>query len=222
MTYLEDLKTLPGDARLAFRRDGAGGVWKAVATRSVHRVFRAGRVIVFAQQLNDRIQVTTPPGVVIRSADSHECSALASIAGRREASQFQMLLAKGRHCLIAWRGDRPVGYGWVADDAGPDIVLWPLPFDLPASAAYLWNLYVLPEERSGGIGSALAQARLQLARERGFREAWRMVAASNAPSLRTVQKSSRSTRMVGEVRFVQLLSRAYSQFTPAAPCTKTT
>jgi ribosomal protein S18 acetylase RimI-like enzyme len=219
--YLEDLKTLPGDARLGYRHEGAAGIWKALAGRVIHRVFRAGRVTVFAHLLEDRIEATTLPGVVIRNAGLGDVRALASIAGQREAGRAEKLLANGRHCLIAWRGEQPVGYAWVADHAGPDIMVWPLPFDFPAGAAYLWNLYVLPRERSTGIGSALALARLRLAQKRGFREGWRMVAPSNTASLRTVRKSATSTRVVGEVRFVQLFSRAYCRFIPAAPLAET-
>jgi ribosomal protein S18 acetylase RimI-like enzyme len=134
------------------------------------------------------------------------------MAGQREVSRFRTLLARGRRCLIAWRDETPVGYAWLADQIGPDVVVWPLPLEFPASAAYLWNLYVLPAERSNGIGSALARARLRVAKENGFREGWRMVSPSNEPSLRTVRKSASGTRTVGEIHFVQLLGRSYARF----------
>ncbi len=214
--YLMDLKTLPGDARLAYRHEGVRGVWKAVATRSLHRLIRTGRVIVFAQSIGEGPQIAPPPGVMIRMAGLSDRPAFASLAGEREGARFEQLLRNGRHCLIAWRGEKPVGYAWIAGHAGPDVTFWPLPFGLPANAAYLWNLYVLATERSAGIGSALAQARLQFARERGFEEGWRMVAPANTASLRTVRKSAAGTRVVGQVRFVQLLNRAYGRFTPSA------
>jgi ribosomal protein S18 acetylase RimI-like enzyme len=91
-------------------------------------------------------------------------------------------------------------------------MLWPLPFEFPSDAAYLWNLYVLPSERSNGTGTALAQARLRLARELGFREGWRMVAPSNRPSLRTVEKSGTGTRIVGELQFVHFMGRTFGRF----------
>jgi ribosomal protein S18 acetylase RimI-like enzyme len=213
--YMMNLKTLPGDARLAYRHEGVRGAWKAVATRFLHRLIRTGRVIVFAQSIGDADHIAPPPGVMIRVAGLSDRPAFASLAGEREGTRFDQLLRNGRHCLIAWRGEKPVGYAWVADQAGPDVTFWPLPFGLPANAAYLWNLYVLPTERSSGIGSALAQARLRLARERGFEEGWRMVAPFNTASLRTVRKSAAGTRIVGEVRFVQLLDRAYARFTPS-------
>jgi hypothetical protein len=42
-----------------------------------------------------------------------------------------------------------------------------------------------------------------------------MVAPTNAPSLRTVQKTGAGTRLIGEIRFTQLLGRTYARFTPS-------
>ena len=213
-SYLYDVRTLPPDAVLAFRREGMKGLWKAVAVRSVHRVLRAGHAIVFAHSLDAVAEPALPPGVRIDLATDQDWPALAALAGQREVSRFRTLISQGRHCLIAWRDDRPVGYAWLADEIGPDVVVWPFPLEFPAGAAYLWNLYVVPAERSNGIGSALARARLRLAKEKGFREGWRMVSPSNAPSLRTVRKSASSTRVVGRIQFVQLLGRSYARFIP--------
>ena len=214
-TYLYDVRTLPGDALLAYGAEGLRGAWKAVAGRSLHRVVRSGRLIIFAHRLDQLVEVPAPAGVRITLAREEDAPALASLVGRRELRRFGAWLTAGRRCLVAWRGAAPVGYAWVAHPIGPDVALWPLPFAFPSSAAYLWNLYVLPSERSTGIGSALAAARLRLARDAGLQEGWRMVAPSNAPSLRTVQKSTAGTRVVGELRFIQLLGRNFARFTPA-------
>ena len=196
--YWLDLKTLPGDALLAYRHEGWTGAWKAVATRSLHRIFRRGRLMVFAHQVDQMVDLPPPAGVRITQPTAAEWARLASLVGRRELQRFRALSARGRRCLVAWRGETPVGYAWVADDLGPDVAVSPLPLAFPSSAAYLLNLYVLPSERSSGIGSALASGRLRLARESGFREGWRMVAPTNAPSLRTVQKTAAGTRLVGD------------------------
>ena len=215
-SYLHDIRTLPADAMLGYRNEGARGVWKSVAARSLHRLVRGGRLIVFAHPLEVKRDLELPAGVAITSASEQDWTALAGMVGQRELSRFGALHAKGRRCLIAWRGNKPVGYAWVANEIGPDVTLWPFPVQFPRTAAYLWNLYVLPSERSSGIGSALAHARLQLAREMGFREAWRMVAPSNTASLRTVRKSATATRVVGNITFIQLLNRTYARFTPYA------
>jgi GNAT superfamily N-acetyltransferase len=210
--YLLDLRTFPSDAALAYRTEGIRGVWKAVATRSLHRVLRAGRLIVFAHSLDRDLDPALPPGIRVTRATDDELQQLGSLTGQRDVTRFRSLVRNGRHCLIAWRGDQPLGYAWVAAGVGPDVMLWPLPLEFPADAAYLWNLYVIPSERSNGIGTALAQARLRLAQELGFREGWRMVAPSNHPSLRTVSKSGAGTRIVGELDFVQLMGRTFGRF----------
>jgi GNAT superfamily N-acetyltransferase len=86
---------------------------------------------------------------------------------------------------------------------------------MPSDAAYLYHFYVLQEERGNGIGAALASAGLRLAKDLGFRQTWQMIAPSNHASLRTLAKSGRDPRVVGELRFLQLLTRAYVRFTPA-------
>jgi GNAT superfamily N-acetyltransferase len=126
---------------------------------------------------------------------------------QRDLARFRGLVAAGRHGLVAWRGSQPIGYAWVAERIGPDVTLCDLA--LPAHAAYFWDLYVSPSERCNGIGSALAGARIQKARELGFSEGWRMIAPSNGASLRTLAKTGSGTRIVGEFRYLKVLSRAH-------------
>jgi GNAT superfamily N-acetyltransferase len=114
---------------------------------------------------------------------------------------------------VAWRGSQPIGYGWVAERLGPDVTA--CRFALPPHAAYLWDLYVIPSERSNGVGSALASARVRTARELGFSEAWRMIAPSNGASLRTLARTGNGNRVIGELRFLKVLSWMRVRFTPA-------
>jgi ribosomal protein S18 acetylase RimI-like enzyme len=215
--YLADIRTFPADAALGYRHEGVRGAWKALATRTLHRVVRTGRLVVFAHPVGSHTEdAALPSGVRIARATERDVPALSALVGQREVTRFRDLIARGRHCLIAWRNEQPVGYTWVSAGIGPDVSVWPLPFQFPSDAAYLWNLYVLPSERSSGIGTALARARLQLARELGFKEGWRMVAPTNRASLRTVQKSGPGTRVVGELNFVQLLGRTWGRFRPHA------
>jgi GNAT superfamily N-acetyltransferase len=150
--------------------------------------------------------------VNIRSIEEEDWLPLSGMVMYRTLARFRALVAAGRHGLVAWRGSKPIGYGWVAERIGPDVTICPL--ELPPYASYLWDLYVVPEERSNGVGSALASARLCKARELGFREGWRMISPLNAPSLRTLANSGDGARMVGELRYVKFLSRTHSRFTP--------
>lgn len=210
--YWRDWRTFPADAALSYRHNGIPGIGKVLGPRTIHRVFRQGRLIVFAQPLDRLPEIQPPAGVTIGRLTETEWPALATIVTRRELERFRELIAAGRHCLVAWRGVQPIGYAWVAERVGPDVTLVPLP--LPDDAAYLWDLYVLPTERSNGIGSALASARLRTARECGFREGWRTIAPSNRASLRTLAKSGPGARIVGELRYLKLLTRMYIRFTP--------
>ena len=212
--YAADLRTFPGDASLGYRNDGMQGVWDAFAQRWIFRVIRVGHLIVYAQPVDEAPEILPPVGVTISSLGSAAWPALAGLVPERTLDRFPELLAAGRHCLVAWRGSEPIGYAWVAERMGPDVTLCPL--ELPPYAAYLWDLYVLPRERRNGIGSALASARIRTARERGFREGWRMIAPSNHASLRTLARSAAGTRVVGEIRFVKIMTRMHVRFTLGA------
>jgi GNAT superfamily N-acetyltransferase len=81
-------------------------------------------------------------------------------------------LADGRQALIlvVRQDGRPVGvaylsFGWILERGGP--------------AMFLEELYVLPELRGQGLGTALLDAALELARARGCRSAELEVEASH-------------------------------------------
>jgi GNAT superfamily N-acetyltransferase len=207
--WIGDLRSLPHDAALAYRRGGRGDLWATLAHPSVYCVCRHGHLFIIAQALDSFRQVPPPPGVRITEASTSDWPALDAIVTRRELNGFVRRLAAGGVGLIAWRDGSPVGYTWITERLIPGVT--PRLFTLPAHAAYLFDLYVVPSERREGIGSALTSARLELARGRGFEEGWRMISPSNGASLRTVEKTAgRGTRVVGELRYVKVLSKVYS------------
>jgi GNAT superfamily N-acetyltransferase len=213
--YVTDLVTFPGDAALAYRNEGLRGVWGAIAPRTIHRVVRASRLTVFAQPLHEIPEVQPPPGVSIARLRREQVPALSRIAGELDRERFSRLLEIGCVGLVAWRGSRPVGYAWVATEMRPEVSHCPL--ELPADAAYLWDLYVVPAERGGGVGSALASERLRAARVLGRTEGWRMITPGNTASLGTLRRSGASTRVVGQIRYIKLGSRLFARFTPCPP-----
>lgn len=211
--YIYDAATFPGDARLLYRRGGWREVWQALAERTVYRLVRMERMLVIAQDLEHVRDVAPPPGVAIRPIADGDWTAFATLVPQRDFDRFRTLVTNGHTCLVAWRGAQPIGYTWYTSRLTPDVSQLPIP--LPPTGAYLWDVYVVPAERSGGIGSALVTARLRLARDAGFREGWRIIAPSNRPSLRTVDKTAGNGRVVGEIRFVKLFSRLIARYRPA-------
>jgi GNAT superfamily N-acetyltransferase len=212
-------RDLPAEARRAWQLGGMREVKEVLADRSVHLVYRRARMVVIAQPLDGVRETPIPAGVTIALASAADIDRLGEMIGARDLRLFRARHRAGRVCLIAWRAGRPIGYTWFSDRVGPDVTVCPLP--LPPHAAYLYDLYVVPAERSSGVGSALVSARLRYARDRGFTEGWRMIAIGNRASLRTVDKTSGAgTRVVGEMRYLKLLDRIYPRFCPAADTAK--
>jgi GNAT superfamily N-acetyltransferase len=166
-------------------------------------------LLILAQALDSFRQLPPPTGVRITEATTSDWPALDGMVTRRELNGFARRLAAGMVGLIAWRDNSPIGYTWITKRLLPSVT--PCLFALPANAAYLFDLYVVPQERSGGIGSALSSARLELARAQGFEEGWRMISPANAASLRTAEKTAGSgIRIIEELRYVKVLSTVYS------------
>lgn len=212
-TYLRDAVTLPADAALAWRRDRARGVWLEVAARTLHRLFRRGRLLIVEQDLATVPHIPPPADVHIEPLLATQLGELEAVVGRRRLARLQRAAARGRVCLAARRPGRIVGYTWIAETMDRELDICALP--MPPDAAYLLDLYVLPEERSRGLGSALVSARLRHARERGFQRAWRLIEPTNRASLRTLEKTSaRGTRLLGELRTLKVLHRVRVTFRP--------
>lgn len=211
--YAEDCRTFPADAARGYRLAGMKGAWDALRQRTIDRILYTAHLVVFAQSLDSAPEVPPPAGVVIRRLEAADWPALATMVQQRNLARFRALTGAGRHGLIAWRGTQPIGYGWVAESIGPDVTACPL--ELPPHAAYLFDLYVVPAERSSGVGSALSSARVRLARDLGFTEGWRMIAPSNGASLRTLARTGTDTRTVGQLRFIKIFGASYSRFNPS-------
>lgn len=209
--YLADARTFPHDARLAWRLDGWAGVWSEIRERTVYRLYRSGHFMVVQQDLSSFRTAPPPSGVRFAVMTQEEWPRLGEIVGSRKLTRYRANASRGRICITAWRGDRPIGYTWISDRMEADVEVYPLP--LPEDAAYLWDLYVIPNERGNGVGSALVSARLQYALDQGFRTGWRMISPRNTASLRTLARTSgEGTRILGEVHYHKWLARARIDF----------
>ena len=210
--YVRDLRTFPCAAAAAWRHQGIRGALTELRQRTLDRIIRHGRALVIEQELTSLPEVRTPAGVRVERFAGPDWSPLERIASRGTIDRFRRSVARGRSCLVAWRGERAIGYSWISDRVEPDIETYPLP--LPAGTAYLWDLYVEPAERSSGVGSALVGVRLRYAREWGFRAAWRAIDVCNRASLRTLDKTTNETRLVGKLTYLSLLAVKRARFRP--------
>lgn len=193
------------DSADAWGDHGLGGLIQEWREWIVFPVFRHGSLIVIEQDLEeDRPEPLSQDVTVYRKSDADNWSGFASIANRRMIARMRRALIRGRNCIVACRDGRIIGYTWISDRVDSDLELFPIP--LPKDAAYGWNLYVTPVERNAGVGSALVTARLNLARQLGFRRMWRAIDAKNAPTVRTVEKTWGSgSRIVGKLKYVKIL-----------------
>ena len=199
----------------ASRARGWAGALGELRAAVQFRIFRHGEVLVIEQDL-ERVGSPEPPeGVEIRICNSEvDWAALTSIANRRTRDRFRRASARGRICLAAWRGERPVGYTWLSARMDPDLETFPLP--LPDDGLYGWDLYVDPAERRFGIGSALTSARLSHAKALGHRVGWRAIDIDNRGSVGTVRNTAGDgVRIVGRFRYVKIFGWIRGRMLPS-------
>jgi GNAT superfamily N-acetyltransferase len=210
--WLRDARTLPADARAAWRREGMRGAWRELSARTLGRVFTAYHFLVIEKDLADGLETPAPPGVSIERFTG-DWKALSAIAGGPRRARFEEATAGGRVCFLAKRGEQPVGYAWLAERM--DRAFDPLVLELPPATAYLTDLYVLPAERNTGVGSALVSARLRHACERNLVRTWQIVAPRNQASLRVIEKTTRvPARIVAQARSFHIFGRWRVRLTP--------
>jgi GNAT superfamily N-acetyltransferase len=201
------------DVARAWQEGGGRSAWTELREWIVFPVARHGRLLLIEQQLAAVPDVPSVPGVRITPFAGPHWSLLAPIANERTRRRFQRAAARGRICLIAWRGDRPVGCTWLSPRTEWDLEQFVLA--LPPHTTYGWNTFVSADERGAGIGSALMHARLTHSRDLGYRASWGLVDPENRVSLRTIEKiSSADTRVLGELRYVKVLSWFHARGAP--------
>lgn len=100
-------------------------------------------------------------------------------------SEAQARLAQGHTCYIAYLGDEPTAYGWVARQQAAVGELQ-LEFVLGPNTAYLWDFATLPAWQGRGIYPLLLQAILRAEEARQF---WIMHAPENGVSARGIRRA---------------------------------
>jgi GNAT superfamily N-acetyltransferase len=209
--YVRDVVTFPRDATAAWRHAGAPAVWRELRMRTFDRISRSGLALLLEHVVADVPHLPLPEGVRIAPFAGPDWSPFLSLTTPKRIDRFRTRIARGRECLVAWRGERPVGFTWISTKMERDIETYAL--SLPADATYHWDLYVASEERGSGVGTALAFARLHHAHEHSYRIGWRLIDIDNWSSQRGAQKTATaSTRVIGELRYNSFLGRSWSHF----------
>ena len=191
------------DVRVGIETAGTVGFASRILEEVTGRAYRRSRLIVIEQDVGAVTHVPRPGGVTVEPFEG-DWVRVDPILTSRGRDRFSLRIEAGRHCLLAYRDGRVVGYTWISPEI--DMEIEGLPLALPADAAYLWDLFVLHGQRSGGIGSALTSARLAYAREAGFRLGWRAISPTNRPSLRTAEKTG-AVRILGEIEIRRSFGR---------------
>jgi ribosomal protein S18 acetylase RimI-like enzyme len=198
------------DLVLMWRGGGVAAAREAVLHRTLHRLYRRRKFVVLEHPLLDGGEGSVVGGVEIRLLDDRDWGSLEKAMTTHTIERFRHRLERGRTCFLAWSGERVIGYSWISERVEPEIEELVMP--LPNDALYCWDLYVMPDERNRGVGSALANARLSHARQLGFRRAWRVVSPDNAPAIRTSRGWAPGVRTLGEVTVVKLLGRVRARY----------
>ncbi len=213
--YVRDVITFPGDAGRAWRHSGARGAWREIRVRTFDRLSRRGLALLLEHVLVDVPHLPLPDGVRIATFAGPDWSPFLALTTEKRIAQFRKRIARGRECLVAWRGTQPVGFTWISTRMDRDMETYALP--LPTDATYHWDLFVASAERGTGLGTALAFARLHHMRDKSYRVGWRLIDIDNLASQRTAQKTaSSSTRVIGELRYMSIFGRSWSRFTAGA------
>ena len=211
--YIRDALTFPHDASRAWRHSGTRGVWRELRMRTLDRFSRGGLALLVEHVVADVPTITIPDDVRIAPFAGPDWTPFLALTSERRVAGFRKRIERGRECLVAWRGDRPVAFTWISTRMDPDIETYALP--LPADATYHWDLYVASEERGSGVGTALAYARLHYARQKSYRIGWRLIDIDNIASQRGAQKTATaSTRVIGELRYRNFFGRSWYRYDP--------
>jgi GNAT superfamily N-acetyltransferase len=115
---------------------------------------------------------------------------------RRRAWYLEMLAGGEDLILIAERDGDPVGYAFLHLHHGPDDT-WPV----DGRWGEVVSLSVLPEERGGGVGTALLDAVDRELAARGVRDLQVAVMAGNADALRLYERRGLAPAEVVLFRF---------------------
>jgi GNAT superfamily N-acetyltransferase len=177
-TFVEPaLAGLPARVRVRAKREGT-----AELARQVRRdLVDVRHHFLFRQPVGDGPKPDLPSGVTVGAPTPAELGELGSLIPRYQLAER---LDRGDQCLVARLEGRVVGCIWLAPGPLPSDY-YPTPVSLAPDEVYTDGLFVDRAFRGQGIGGALLRARIDAARERGYRACLSHVRAGNTPALRS-------------------------------------
>jgi GNAT superfamily N-acetyltransferase len=182
--YLVDVATFPGDARHAWRTDGARGLWDEIAERTVYRIARSAHYDLYERDLATIRHVPPPDGLEVRMLAPDEHATLGTLMTRRRRAQLAREAAH-RTVFAAMRDGVVVGYSWWTPTF--DSALDFSPLVVPADAIFHGFVHVERAERHRGTAGALFSAGETYFHDRGTRVCWFLIRSSNIAGARTAR-----------------------------------
>jgi GNAT superfamily N-acetyltransferase len=197
--YLADAATFPGDARLAWRTDGAHGLWAEIAERTVYRIARSAHYDLYERELATVKQVSPPDGLEVRMLAREEHSRLGALVTSRLRARLDRTPID-RTVFAALRDDIIVGYSWwtTTFDSALDFS----PLALPPDAIFHGFVHVARIERHRGTAGALFSAGERYFFEHGKRVCWFLLESRNVSGARAAGgRSGGRTRHVASLAY---------------------
>jgi GNAT superfamily N-acetyltransferase len=213
--YLRDFATFPTDARLAWRTDGARGLWAELAERTFFRIVRSASYNLYERDLATIKIVAPPAGVEVRMLAPSEHAMLGAVMTRRRRAQLERNLAT-RTVFVALRNSAVVGYSWWTPYF--DTALDFSPLTLPSDAIFHGYVHVERAERHRGTASALFSAGERLFFDRGTRSCWFLVKATNIAGTRTARgRWGGRSRHIAQLSYLKIAFHCKHRLTLAEP-----
>ncbi len=213
--YLLDVATFPGDARHAWRTDGARGLWTELAERTLFRIARIAHYNLYERDLATIKHVAPPDGVEVRMLARSEHAMLGALMTRRRRLQLERDAA-ARTVFAALRHGTVVGYSWWTPDF--DSALDFSPLTLPSDAIFHGFVHVERSERHRGTASALFSVGERYFFDRGARACWFLIKSTNVAGVRTARgRWGGRSRHVAQLSYWKLPFHSKRRLTLAEP-----
>lgn len=149
------------------------------------------RGVIWALELGDgEAPAPAAPRVPARFAEVGAAAAgpLAQAMGRRDTSEIQRRLDKGRRCFVAWVEEAVASYCWISHGVQSVSEMERVIRMLP-DEAYVWDCATVPAQRRQGLYTALLGFINERLADEGLRRVWIGTNLENAPSLKAFESA---------------------------------